>query len=140
MIVVYNCIYNYLESVCHFCFTNSALVALIQEWTLTMDGYFYGLSKATDMVLYMFTCIMCRQTCIFKVAKKALQDVLRRCIPWVAKTPRCAGAENIMGFRTLVGCEVFNHAAGRVRAQRMEADTDQDKERRLNREEAAHRK
>jgi hypothetical protein len=54
--------------------------------------------------------------------------------------PRFAGAEHIMGFRTVSGGEVFNPAAGRVRAQRMKAETDQDKERRLQKEEAAHKR
>ena len=53
--------------------------------------------------------------------------------------PRFAGAERIMSFRMLDGGEVFNPAARRVRAQRMKAETDQDKKRRLQSEKAARK-
>ena len=54
--------------------------------------------------------------------------------------PRFAGAEQIMGLRTLAGGEVFNPEAGRVRAQRMKTETDQDKEHRLQLEEEARKR
>ena len=96
------------------------------------------LSRALDLAIQYDKLNVAYLACMEVLASRRM--VLEDAYRGSPEHPRFAGAEHIMGFRTVAGGEVFNPAAGRVRAQRMKTETDQDKERRLQKEEAAHRK